>query len=226
MNLGGSIKINKFVVVLLLLSFVLIIYYISSTHNTRELAAKSSKTINLRKLLIGAIQAAQAGGVQVLKVSQMQNQEVDIKGKTKEGLNDFVTNADLYSHCVIANGLLRIFPKLNLISEEDILTKKCPENEYFDLDPTVVKSAELPDSIHSVEDISVFVDPLDATKEFTEKLFHFVTVMVCVAVKGEPLIGVIHFPFSDKTYWTWAGTAVSDNLKNIKKVCFSYFNIK
>ncbi len=29
--------------------------------------------------------------------------------------------------------------------------------------------------------------------------------MVCVAVRGEPVIGVIHKPFEDQTAWGFAG---------------------
>lgn len=37
--------------------------------------------------------------------------------------------------------------------------------------------------------------------------------MVCVAVKGEPVIGIIHKPFNDKqTYWAWVKHGVSKNL--------------
>lgn len=36
--------------------------------------------------------------------------------------------------------------------------------------------------------------------------------MVCVAVKGEPLIGVIHKPYSKETYWAFVGNGKSSNL--------------
>lgn len=39
--------------------------------------------------------------------------------------------------------------------------------------------------------------------------------MVCVAVKGEPVIGVIHNPFTKHTVWAWKGEAVSDTIRQI-----------
>lgn len=43
--------------------------------------------------------------------------------------------------------------------------------------------------------------------------------MVCVAVKGKPIIGVIHQPFNQwsetKTSWAWIKHGMSTNLKSL-----------
>lgn len=219
MNLGGSIKINKCAVVSLIAFIVLLIYIFAPSSVSVESLAKSQNKVNLRKLVIGLILAANAGGKQVVKVSREPDFGTKSKGKTKEGVEDYLTQADVFSHCSIAHGLWRIFPKLRLISEEDVQTKNCPEEENpFDLDPTVLAKVDLPDINVSADDVTVWIDPLDATKEFTEKLFHYVSVMICVAVKNEPVIGVVHFPFGGGTYWAWKDHGVSESLADVKAV--------
>lgn len=177
---------------------------------------KNTNQVNMRKLLIGSIQAAQRGGLEIVNVAHSRDLQQKSKGKTLEGVDDPYTQADSRSHCIMKGGMHRIFPKLNIISEED--TETCSDMAIFELDPTVLhESANTPDELIDVKDITVWIDPLDATKEFTEKLYKYVTTMVCVAVKGVPIIGVIHNPFTLKTTWAWQDKSVSEDLVNLKK---------
>ena len=54
-------------------------------------------------------------------------------------------------------------------------------------------------------------------KTFVENLLEYVTTMVCIAVKGEPVVGVIHKPFEKKTYWAWVSQGMAEELLEINK---------
>jgi Golgi-resident PAP phosphatase len=223
MNLGGSIKVNKCAVLALISLVILLLYIFTSSSSTKSMLKNeidNNGEINLRKLLLGVILAAQEGGKEVLTISELKDFGEKSKGKTKEGVNDPVTEADKNSHCVIALGLSRIFPSLNMISEENVDSNSCPKHDkHFDLDPTVLGSNDFPADINvASSDVAVWIDPLDATKEFTEKLFHYVSVMICVAIKGTPTIGVVHFPFEKKSYWAWSDVGHSETLNDVKAV--------
>lgn len=93
MNLGGSVKINKCGMLIFTLIIVLLIYYMSfgKKESSNGGIQKNPNFINLRKLLIGSIQAAQKGGIEVLAVSKDENIHEISKGKTLEGANDPVS---------------------------------------------------------------------------------------------------------------------------------------
>lgn len=48
-----------------------------------------------------------------------------------------------------------------------------------------------------------------------EQLYEYVTTMVCVAVRGIPVMGVIHSPFIGQTAWAWVDHSMSEYLSQI-----------
>ena len=130
------------------------------------------------------------------------------KGKTREGANDPKTDGDMRSHVQMYYGIKKAFPTIQIISEEhdesevDLTKVQSPSLTNSEVDQKLNHiSIEVP-----ADDVAVWIDPLDATQEYTEKLLQYVTTMVCVAVKGVPTIGVIHKPFANEsqTSWGWA----------------------
>ncbi|XP_034249850.1 putative inositol monophosphatase 3 [Thrips palmi] len=215
MNFAGIIRLNKCGILCLVTTFLLLMLYMLS----RSSKIEERTSVNLRKLLIAAIEVAEKGGKEVSYVRSLPQLDVESKGKTKEGANDPLTNADRRSHCVMFYGLTQAFPKIKVISEEEKVAGDCNPVQLVELDPRGLDGQPDPgDEFVPAEDITVWIDPLDATQEFTENLVSYVTTLVCVAVRGKPVIGVIHKPFSDepKTTWSWLGKAKSADLQNSK----------
>jgi len=205
----GVIQLNRTGV--LFIAFFLLVFILYTFSNKNDNLSKSSM-IDLKLLLVASIKSAENGGAQVL--SWKDKMSIASKGKTKEGVDDKVTSADFHSHCAMEATLRHFQSDLTLRSEEKV---KCEDmNLDFSTD-----YADVEDKLRLVigdvnvnrDDVIVWIDPLDATKEYTEKLYEYVTTMVCVAVKGKPVIGVIHKPFSKETYWAWNEQELkSDNL--------------
>ncbi|XP_031840355.1 putative inositol monophosphatase 3 [Nomia melanderi] len=179
------------------------------------------RNVSLKLLLNAAIKASELGGSEVIAVHDQVKFEIESKGKTKEGVNDLVTEADYRSHCAMYHSLIEAFPGITVISEET--SKDCDKVTVSNIKDSVdnLIDYKIQDETVNANDITVWIDPLDATKEFTENLLRYVTTMVCVAVKGKPIIGVIYKPFETKQnsslFWSWTNHAVSRNLQVLPK---------
>uniref|UniRef100_T1GC83 inositol-phosphate phosphatase n=1 Tax=Megaselia scalaris TaxID=36166 RepID=T1GC83_MEGSC len=164
-NRGAVLIIGVFVFVAL----IVLLYSNDNEANELYTNLRHSRQVNLRKLLIASIKASKAGGIEVVQISKSHDLQQKSKGKTKEGVDDPLTAADSRSHCVMKSGLHRLFPKVEIISEEDKTHGGCQDiTSYFDLDPTVIhENVLIPDEMVNVDDVTVWIDPLDATKEYT-----------------------------------------------------------
>lgn len=73
---------------------------------------------------------------------------------------------------IFVNGLRALFPGVDILSEET-------EPEPLEMGLSSVQSVKLAeDPWLDLKDVLITVDPLDATKEFTENLLQYVTTMV------------------------------------------------
>lgn len=224
----AGISISNTGIILICVSVLLVFVYtfsnlpgasrgsISDTASSVYSRAKFEKEYKISDILSAAIYLTEEAGRRVRAIRESDDLDEKSKGKTKEGANDPLTDGDLESHRILVKGFSKGFPDLNIVSEEH--EKESVEGVPFP--PTThpdVSSITKPtlDTPIPARDITVWIDPLDATQEYTEKLTQFVTVMACIAVKGVPVAGVIIKPFEDTAYWAWVGNGVSPSLKDL-----------
>ena len=95
-----------------------------------------------------------------------------------------VTAADLAAQEIIVRGLKRLTPDLPVLSEE---------------------SSQIPFAERRRWDSYWLVDPLDGTKEFISRNGDF-TVNIALVQQHAPVVGVVHIPAEDLSYYGVVGT--------------------
>ncbi|XP_013859884.1 inositol monophosphatase 3 [Austrofundulus limnaeus] len=191
------------VAVFCLLGFGVIYHLYAGVLSSRISMFRQKKKVDLRDLLAVSVKAAELGGTEVKKVHEDDTLEKKSKGETKEGAKELLTLGDLQSHRKMFNLIKNTFPEVTVYSEErdnNVDPVVWDHNIPADIFNKVSKGQEVP-----AESITVWIDPLDATQEYTENLVKYVTTMVCVAVDGKPVVGVIHQPFTGFTAWGFVG---------------------
>ncbi|XP_029380711.1 inositol monophosphatase 3 [Echeneis naucrates] len=190
------------VAVFCLLGLGVIYHLYAGVISSRLTAFRQRRKVDLRDLLAVSVEAAVLGGREVKKVHDEDNLKERSKGKTKEGANELLTQGDLQSHRKMYNLIKNSFPNVLVNSEEhDNMVDKAATWSR-DIPADILEKIEGGKDV-PVESVTVWIDPLDATQEYTENLIKFVTTMVCVAVDGKPIIGVIHQPFTEFTAWAF-----------------------
>ena len=91
-----------------------------------------------------------------------------------------VTDADERAEQLILESLSRIVPDIPVVAEESVAAGHIPN----------IGGGPF-----------LLVDPLDGTKEFVSRNGEF-TVNIALIENGIPVLGVVHLPVLDETYWT------------------------
>ena len=82
-----------------------------------------------------------------------------------------------------------LFPKYNIQSPKDAPIQ-------FDLCPISTSSDSVEDTLMlSVSDLTLYIDPMDGTREFVEGRLHNVQCLIGITWKGRPIGGIIGLPF-------------------------------
>uniref|UniRef100_A0A915Q6Q1 inositol-phosphate phosphatase n=1 Tax=Setaria digitata TaxID=48799 RepID=A0A915Q6Q1_9BILA len=154
--------------------------------------------------------AAELGGRAVVDTNDEQKFSVFKKTETNVGKAELLTKADLLSNQLII-GVLQRYPGLKVtvgIVEDQVISEEKKEKlSAVDYEKYQSQQEELygnvkniidlfPSRKYSLSKLTVWVDPLDATQEFTEGLLEYVSVMICIALDSAPIFGVIYRPFS------------------------------
>nr|ACO10671.1 32,5-bisphosphate nucleotidase 1 [Caligus rogercresseyi] len=164
-----------------------------------------------------AVTAAEKGGQIVHEV--FSSGKLGVVEKTDA--NDLQTLADRTVSDVLLLSFHKAFPDLKVISEEG--------KHYFDealAQRHVVNLSEsnteytLPKEFGNVtmDDLTVWIDPLDGTKEFADGFLERVTILIGIAVKGKSVAGVIHQPYYKGTEGRTLYGAIGGSIdKNFEK---------
>lgn len=133
---------------------------------------------NLTSQKDGAVEIAKVAGAKILELFLP---EITV---TQKGDNTPLTAADLAANKVIIQQLRQISPDLPVITEESCAVSMSERNGW----PTYW-----------------LVDPLDGTREFVKQNGEF-SVNIALIHHGVPVLGVVHAPVLEITYWATKGT--------------------
>jgi 3'(2'), 5'-bisphosphate nucleotidase len=135
--------------------------------------------MNLRSLTSKAVQLARQAGEAIMEIYQMDS---DWQVEQKDDHSP-LTKADRRSNELLCEGLGKLPGNFPVISEEN---KEVPYEERK-------KYA-----------FYWLVDPLDGTKEFIKRNGEF-TVNIALIHENRPVLGVVHIPVSNATFWAALG---------------------
>merc|ERR1712241_374668 len=192
------------------------------THTKMKLAAIS--TISFGFLAHGSptnpkpslplVKRVMAASLAITEKSQELVQDIFNNGKLdseqKAGLNNFRTQADMQIERMLRANLNLHFPGIKSVGEEGE-NAEIPESQFIDLDAASEKYQKLADypveldEIVDASELTIWVDPVDGTKELIDGFVFHVTTLVGISYQGRPIAGVINQPFVERTIWAIVG---------------------
>ncbi|CAD8101685.1 unnamed protein product [Paramecium sonneborni] len=122
-------------------------------------------------------------------------------GQKWKGIDDPVTIADIQAQSYIVKQLHKHWPNLTVIGEENIQDSQnydLPDTNLTLYDETIFNKTHNDKNIrtqYEIDDLCVWVDPLDGTLDFVKGDYENVTTLIGVSYKQQALMGIISQPF-------------------------------
>lgn len=145
------------------------------------------------KLISTAVSIARRAGSEVRRITKS-----GVLGVVDKGVQDYQTEADRVAQRMIVFSLMKRFPKVTIVGEEDLDEDKVADASLLvDTYDEEILKLELPYRYRNIkeEEITIWVDPLDGTTEFVKGFLEHVTVLIGISVGGRSVAGIIHQPF-------------------------------
>ncbi|CBY41307.1 unnamed protein product [Oikopleura dioica] len=153
--------------------------------------------VSLRDLIAYSLQAVHDGGVILRETRNQKNLQITAKSDSSP-----VTFADEESNRRITSYFERNFAAVAVISEEATQTSASrfrPRSKPFRRYERAARKLLPTDVPLNSSSLTIWVDPLDATREYIQGLTEYTTVMIGIAIDGIPIAGIIHKPFLVET---------------------------
>lgn len=146
-----------------------------------------------------------------------------VTNKDSEGGFDPQTLADVRAERFIVGVLSELFPEVVLVGEEGMkasstieeelqkeINDACRELESSHMESIAQWEICIPKGVaFNLKDLTVFIDPLDGTKELLAGNRHAVTTLLGICVSGKPILGTIHQPLTEDRRTVWGGVGIS-----------------
>jgi 3'-phosphoadenosine 5'-phosphosulfate (PAPS) 3'-phosphatase len=176
--------------------------------------ASAMKTISLTQLVSSCMDANRQG-CEIIKSFHEAHQTAIIDGsrlKVGGDAKSVVTQADVDAQAIILKGLRDTWGNdLLIIGEEDEIEVSPPSNKVDDSSSTIECCLRKDILLHHdevqtvipqdcdeeipIEELAIFVDPLDGTREFVEGRLQNVACLIGIVRNNRPIAGVIGLPF-------------------------------
>ncbi|KRW99652.1 hypothetical protein PPERSA_03453 [Pseudocohnilembus persalinus] len=187
----------------------------------------SIKQVKISQIISCCIQLA-------LESSRIINsiQQTDSKNIQMKGVDDPMTVADVKAQTLIIKALRKFWPSIQIVGEEDIEYEGDLGFDVNKINLNLVQESffnQKQDTTLNLDDIIVWVDPLDGTLSYVNNELDSVTTLIAITEKEKPVIGIIgqfyqkreeKYVYDPEVYFGYTGYGkvyqVSENKHNLK----------